>query len=144
MLGPQDCKRSQQAAQKLTADGQGYTSGYLDGRVQGKGTKAFDRFLETYRDKYPKATDWEHIRTTNPVESTFATVRLRTAKTRGCVSRTTILTMVFKLGMSAQRRWRRLKGFEQLSKVITGVKFRDGVEDVPVQKSKRTPKGQAA
>lgn len=128
-----------------------------------KAQKAFDRFLETYKDKYPKAADclskdreallafydfpaahWQHIRTTNPVESTFATVRLRTAKTRGCVSRTTILTMVFKLGMSAQRRWRRLKGFEQLAKVITGVKFRDGVEDIPIQKPTKKAKGQAA
>jgi len=90
------------------------------------------------------AAQWQHIRTTNPIESTFATVRLRRAKTRGCVSRTTILTMVFKLGMSTLRRWRRMKGFEQLAKVVTGVKVRDGVEDVPVQKSKKMAKGQAA
>lgn len=122
--------------------------------------KAFARFLTTYKAKYPKATDcllkdrealltfydfpaahWQHIRTTNPVESTFATVRLRTAKTRGCVSRTTILTMVFKLTMCAQRRWRRLKGFDQLAKVVTGVKFKDGVEE---PKSTKRTKRQAA
>ncbi len=86
--------------------------------------KAFDGFLATYRDKYPKAagclekdretllafydfpaTHWQHIRTSNPIESTFATVRLRTNKTRGCVSRQTILSMVFQLGQSAQKRW---------------------------------------
>ena len=78
-----------------------------------KAQKAFDGFIATYREKYPKATDclakdrgvllafydfpaahWQHIRTTNPIESTFATVRLRTAKTRGCVSRASILAMV--------------------------------------------------
>ena len=107
--------------------------------------KAFDRFLATYQDKYPKAADclaqdreqllafydfpsahWQHIRTTNPIESTFATVRLRTARTRGCVSRESILAMVFKLGMSAQRKWRRLRGFAHLADVIDGVQFRNG------------------
>ena len=109
--------------------------------------KAFDCFVETYEAKYPKAArclvkdrealltfydfpaqHWVHIRTTNPVESTFATVRLRTAKTRGCLSRTTALTMVFKLCLSAQKRWRRLNGSEKLAKVIRGVRFQDGEE----------------
>jgi len=108
--------------------------------------KAFDSFLNTYRDKYPKATGclekdretllafydfpaphWQHIRTSNPIESTFATVRLRTNKTRGCVSRQTILSMVFQLGQSAQKRWRRLRGFKHLADVIRGVKFENGV-----------------
>jgi len=108
--------------------------------------KAFDGFLATYRDKYPKATGcldkdretllafydfpaphWQHIRTSNPIESTFATVRLRTNKTRGCVSRQTILSMVFQLGQSAQKRWRRLRGFKHLADVIRGVKFKNGV-----------------
>lgn len=108
--------------------------------------KAFDSFLVTYEDKLPRATSclkkdrdklltfydfpaqhWAHIRTTNPVESTFATVRLRTAKTRGCVSRKSILAMVYKLGLSAQTRWRRLRGFNRLAEVIRGVKFQDGV-----------------
>lgn len=108
--------------------------------------KAFDSFLATYRDKYPKAAGclekdretllafydfpaahWQHIRTSNPIESTFATVRLRTNKTRGCVSRQTILSMVFQLGQSAQKRWRRLRGFKHLADVIRGVKFENGV-----------------
>lgn len=108
---------------------------------------AFDTFVETYQDKYPKVADclakdrqellafydfpaphWQHIRTTNPVESTFATVRLRTAKTRGCVSRKTILSLVYKLGMSAQKRWRKLRGFHHLADVISGVKFADGIK----------------
>ena len=115
--------------------------------TRAEATKAFDSFLATYDDKYPKAVDclekdrekllafydfpaqhWAHIRTTNPIESTFATVRLRTAKTRGCVSRKSILAMVYKLGMSAQTRWRKLRGFNRLADVIRGVKFQDGVQ----------------
>jgi len=108
--------------------------------------KAFDRFLSRFGGKYPKAAEclkkdkeellafydfpaqhWVHIRTTNPIESTFATVRLRTAKTRSCVSRQTILSMVFKLVQSAEKRWRRLQGYRQLSAVIQGIKFVNGV-----------------
>jgi transposase-like protein len=108
--------------------------------------KAFDSFVAIYDAKYPKATNclekdrdrllafydfpaehWVHIRTTNPVESTFATVRLRTAKTRGCVSRNTILALVFRLGLCAEKHWIRLRGFQQLGEVIRGVKFSDGV-----------------
>ena len=107
--------------------------------------KAFGIAIATYKDKYPKAMEclekdksemlafydfpaahWQHIRTSNPIESTFATVRLRTAKTRGCVARHTILSMVFKLGQSAQKKWRRLRGFKLLAEVIRGVQFRDG------------------
>ena len=72
------------------------------------------------------AAHWQHIRTSNPIESTFATVRLRTAKTRGCVARHTILSMVYKLGQSAQKRWRKLRGFKLLAEVIRGVQFKDG------------------
>jgi putative transposase len=108
--------------------------------------QAFDDFVSAYGAKYPKAVDclskdrdvllsfydfpaehWVHIRTTNPVESTFATVRLRTAKTRGSLSRETAFTMVFKLCVSAEKRWRRLNGAEQITAVITGAKFQDGV-----------------
>jgi transposase-like protein len=107
--------------------------------------KAFNVALKTYTDKYPKAMEclkkdkdemlafydfpaahWQHIRTSNPIESTFATVRLRTAKTRGCVARHTILSMVYKLGQSAQKRWRKLRGFRLLAEVIRGVQFKDG------------------
>jgi transposase-like protein len=73
------------------------------------------------------AKHWKHLRTTNPIESTFSTVRLRTAKTRGCLSRTTALTMVFQLCRSAQRKWRKLDGHELLGKIIAGVKFIGGV-----------------
>lgn len=108
--------------------------------------KAFDRFIKTYDAKYPKAVEclakdrvallafydfpaehWDHIRTTNPIESTFATVRLRTDKTRGCVSATSILSLVFKLVQSAQKRWLRIRGFKRLAEVIEGVKFQDGI-----------------
>ncbi len=109
--------------------------------------KAFDFFLEAYGVKYDKAAaclqkdrevllafydfpaeHWKHLRTTNPIESTFATVRLRTTKTKGCLSRKTALTMVFKLCQSAQRKWRRLDGPHRLAEIIKGVKFKDGVK----------------
>jgi len=110
--------------------------------------QAFDHFLTSYEVKYAKATEclakdrdslltfydfpaehWIHIRTTNPIESTFATVRLRTAKTRGCVSRAGILAMVFKLTKSAEQRWRKLKGAARLAQVIDGVRFKDGLQE---------------
>jgi len=113
---------------------------------------AFELFQNTYQAKYPKACDclekdreqmlafydfpaehWIHIRTSNPIESTFATVRLRTAKTRGCVSRTTILTMVFRLGLSAEKGWRKLRGFRRLAEVINGVKFIDGIDEKTIE-----------
>ncbi len=109
--------------------------------------KAFHLFIETFGAKYPAAVEclikdrsvlltfydfpaehWIHIRTTNPIESTFATVRLRTHKTKGCGSRTASLTMVFKLTQSAERHWRRLNGTKQLPEVIQGVKFIDGIK----------------
>ncbi len=109
--------------------------------------KAFDLFMETFAAKYPKAAEclakdrevllvfydfpaehWMHIRTTNPIESMFATVRLRTYKTKGCGSRTASLTMVFKLAQSAERHWRRLNGSKLLEEVIRGVRFADGIK----------------
>ena len=109
--------------------------------------KAFDQFIKTYEAKYPKATDclqkdrqallsfydfpaehWVHLRTTNPIESTFATIRHRTDQTKGCVTRKTMLAMVFKLGQCAEKNWLRIRGFKHLAKVITGVVFKDGVE----------------
>lgn len=66
--------------------------------------------------------------TTNPIESTFATIRHRTDRTKGCVSRNTMPAMIYKLEMSAEKRWRRIQGFDHLAKVIKGVKFKDGVE----------------
>ncbi len=109
--------------------------------------KAFDLFIASYQAKYPKAArclakdrdallacydfpaeHWVHIRTTNPIESTFATVRLRTAKTRGCLSRETASTMVFKLTLCAQRTWRKLNGSTWMAEVIAGVKFENGIK----------------
>ena len=107
--------------------------------------KAYDLFVKNYTVKYPKATHclmkdkdemlafydypaehWVHIRTSNPIESTFATVRLRTHKVKSCGSRTTTLMMIFKLAQSAEKKWYRLRGFKLLADVIKGVKFKDG------------------
>ena len=109
--------------------------------------KAFDSTLRRFRDKYPKAMEnlekdrdellafydfpaihWIHLRTTNPIESTFATVRLRTKRSRSCGNRDTTLSMVFKLLQSAQKRWKRIKGFDQLKLVVDNVQFQDGIE----------------
>ena len=75
------------------------------------------------------AAHWGHLRTTNPIESTFATIRLRTAKTRNCLSEKTALSLVHQLAMSAQKRWRRLRGFRQLADVLADVRFIDGVDE---------------
>jgi putative transposase len=109
--------------------------------------QAFDLFLATFEAKYPKATEclqkdrrellaffdfpaqhWGHLRTTNPIESTFASVRLRTSKTKGCGSRLACLTMVFKLMESAAKTWRGLNGSALIPDVIAGVLFTDGVK----------------
>ena len=106
---------------------------------------AFDFFLEAYGPKYDKAAaclakdrdvlltfydfpaeHWKHVRTANPIESTFATVRLRTYRTKGCLSRKTAMAMVFKLCQCAQRKWRKLDGSNHLAEIIRGVKFVDG------------------
>jgi putative transposase len=110
---------------------------------------AFDCFVEAYCAKYAKAVaclakdreallafydfpaeHWTHVRTANPIESTFATVRLRTTRTKGCLSRRAALTMVFRLCQSAQQRWRRLDGPGRLAEVIRGVRFVDGERQV--------------
>jgi len=78
------------------------------------------------------APHWQHIRTSNPIESTFATVRLRTKSTRGCVARHTILAMAWKLGQGAQIKWRKLRGFKLLCEVIKGVQFKDGEQIGPL------------
>ena len=74
------------------------------------------------------AEHWRHLRTSNPIESMFATVRQRTSKTKGGGSRNATLSMVFKLAMSAQDRWRRLNGYEHLGALIEGVQFKDGIK----------------
>jgi len=107
--------------------------------------EAYDHFVNTFSDKYPKAVEcltkdkedlftfydfpaiqWIHIRTTNPIESTFATVRLRTKKTKGCGSRVATLTMVFKLALEASKTWKRLKGHQFILHVLENKKFIDG------------------
>jgi len=75
-----------------------------------------------------QAKHWQSLRTTNPVESTFATIRHRTKRSRGCLTRDGMLHMMFKLGQCAQKNWRRLRGFDDLAKVIAGLKFNDGIE----------------
>ena len=113
---------------------------------------AFDAFLETWGVKYDKAVacltkdrdallafydfpaeHWKHLRTTNPIESSFATVRHRTARSKGCLSNKTALAMIFKLAEGAEKSWRRLDGHNQLPRVIQGVEFVDGIEAVRQQ-----------
>jgi putative transposase len=108
---------------------------------------AFDAFIAAYQLKYEKAAEclakdrqallafydfpaehWKHLRTSNPIESTFATVRHRTIRSKGCLSNKTALAMVFKLVDAAQKSWRRLDGHNQLPKLIQGVRFTDGIE----------------
>ncbi len=110
---------------------------------------AFDAFVQTYAVKYDKAVDclskdrttllafydfpaehWKHLRTSNPIESSFATVRHRTVRSKGCLSNKTALAMIFKLAQAAEKSWRRLNGHNQLPKLIQGVKFVDGIEAV--------------
>jgi putative transposase len=110
---------------------------------------AFDVFVETWRVKYDKAVEclikdreallafydfpaehWKHLRTTNVIESSFATIRHRTVRSKGCLSNKTALAMIFKLAEAAERSWRRLDGHNQLPKLIIGVKFTDGIEVV--------------
>jgi transposase-like protein len=74
------------------------------------------------------AAHWIHIRTTNPIESAFATVRLRTKKSRNCGSRDSTLAMVFKLMESAQKRWLKIRGLNQLALVVNNIKFEDGIQ----------------
>ena len=109
--------------------------------------KAYDYCLERFNAKYPKAMtclekdrqsmlafydfpaeNWQHIRTTNPIESVFATVRLRTTRSKNCGSRNTTLAMAFKLIETAQKRWQRLRGYKHLVDVITGAVFTDGIK----------------
>ena len=108
--------------------------------------------IETYGIKYEKAVErlmkdreallafydlpaehWKHLRTTNPIESTFATVRHRTVRSMGCVSNKTALAMIFKLTQAAKKSWHRLRGNRQLPKVILSVRLNDGIKIVRSQ-----------
>jgi transposase-like protein len=107
---------------------------------------SYERFIGIYKDKYPKAVNclekdkdrlftfydypavhWTHIRTTNPIESTFSTVRHRSYRTKNCGNRVTTLTMVYKLVMESQKNWHKLKGYEMIPLVLKGKIFKDGV-----------------
>jgi putative transposase len=113
---------------------------------------AFDAFIETWGVKYERAVEclikdrdallvfydfpaehWKHLRTTNVIESSFATVRHRTVRSKGCLSNKTALAMIFKLAEAAEKSWRRLDGHSQLPKIILGVRFSDGIEVVRSQ-----------
>ena len=117
-----------------------------EGRKQAE--TALEVFRKKYQAKYPKAVEtlikdtdemlafydfpaehWHHIRTTNPIESTFATVRHRTKRSKGCLSMKTTELMVFKMIREVEKSWMKLRGQNQLPKLITGVKFKDGIED---------------
>lgn len=110
------------------------------------GLTAFGRFVDTYGAKYPKAVDklvqdkdsllafydfpaehWQHIRTTNPIESTFATVRHRTTRSRNCLSRATFLGLAFKLMEEAEKTWRKIRGADKIGPLLDGVPFKDGI-----------------
>ena len=114
-----------------------------------KAKAAFDLFVETYGVKYEKAVaklvkdrdellafydfpaeHWKHIRTTNPIESVFATVRNRTRKTKSCLNRKTALAMVFRLMMSAKKKWRKISGPNRLPEVIQRLEFKDGIKQI--------------
>jgi len=107
---------------------------------------AFDSFLRDFEAKYPKAVGvlakdresllafydfpaehWIHIRTTNPIESSFATIRHRTTRTKNCVSRNTLLGLVFQLALTAEKSWRKIRGFKRLPELIEGIRFQDGI-----------------
>ena len=120
-------------------------------QIYGADTRAealeqYDRFIALYEAKYPKACHclqkdkdtlftfyqfpahhWRHLRTTNPIESTFSTVRHRTRQTKGCGSRKATLMMVYKLATEAEKKWQRLHGYKWLDQVVEGVKFCDGI-----------------
>ena len=125
----------------------------LQAEPRNSADKAMDRFCATYEAKYPKAAGclardretllafydfpaahWQHLRTTNPIQSTFATIRLRTVKTRNCLSVKTALSLVHQLAMSAQKRWRRLRGFGQLADLVAKVKFVDGIDEREIRR----------
>ena len=133
----------------IQAKAKGHLHDIWQAETKTKANVAFDFFVETYGVKWDKAVaklvndrdalltfydypaeHWKHIRTSNPIESTFATVRHRTKRTKGCLSRTTGLAMAFKLMMSAQKKWRKLDGQNRLPEIIQGIEFRDGIRQL--------------
>jgi len=138
-----------QLPKSLQAKAKGHLHDIWMAETKAEAEAAFDFFVEAYGVKYDKAVErllkdrerlltfydfpaehWKHIRTTNPIESTFATVRQRTVKTKNCLSRKTALAMVFKLILSAKAKWRKLDGSSRLAEVIEGVPFKDGIKQI--------------
>jgi transposase-like protein len=138
-----------QMPKSLHARAKGHLQDIWMAETKADADNAFDFFMQAYGAKYDKAVErlvkdrdrllsfydfpaehWKHIRTTNPIESTFATVRNRTVKTKGCLSRKTALAMAFKLILSARRKWRKLDGSNQLAEIIDGVAFKDGIKQI--------------
>ena len=138
-----------QLPKSLHARAKGHLQDIWMAETKAEAQKAFDFFIQAYGAKYDRAVErlvkdrdrllafydfpaehWKHIRTTNPIESTFATVRQRTVKTKGCLSRKTALAMVFKLILCARRKWRKLNGSNQLAELIQGVPFKDGIKQI--------------
>ena len=137
-----------QMPKSLQAKAKGHLHDIWMAETRADAEAAFDFFIAAYGAKYHKAAErlvkdrerllsfydfpaehWKHIRTTNPIESTFATVRLRTVKTKGCLSRKTALAMAFKLILSARRKWRKLDGSNQLAELVEGVPFKGRNQD---------------
>ena len=135
--------------QSVQAKAKGHLHDIWQAGTRAEAEVAFDFFVETYGVKWDKAVDkmvkdrsalltfydypaehWKHIRTSNPIESTFATVRHRTKRTKGCLSRQTGLAMAFKLMIAAQGKWRKLDGRNRLPEIIQGVEFRDGLRQL--------------
>jgi len=133
----------------VQAKAKGHLHDIWQAETRADAENAFDFFIATYGVKYDKAVGklikdrdvlltfydfpaehWKHIRTTNPIESTFATVRHRTGKTKGCLNRKTGLAMAFKLMMSAQEKWRKLDGANRMPEIIQGIAFKDGIKQL--------------
>ena len=146
LLGPQDGERAEKLPKGVQPKAKAMLHDIWMAETKAAAEQAFDLFLATFAAKFPAATTcltkdrdvlltfydfpaehWIHIRTTNPVESTFATVRLRTTKTKGSGSRLACLTMVFKLALAAQKTWRALNASQLITDVIDGVPFVDGI-----------------
>ena len=138
-----------QMPKSLQARAKGHLQDIWMAETKADAEAAFEFFVQAYGAKYDRAVErlvkdrdrllafydfpaehWKHIRTTNPIESTFATVRLRTVKSKGCLSRKTALAMTFKLILSAKRKWRKLNGSDQLADIIEGVPFKDGIKQI--------------
>ena len=138
-----------QMPKSLQARAKGHLQDIWLAETKADAQKAFDFFIQAYGVKYDRAVErllkdrdrllafydfpaehWKHIRTTNPIESTFATVRQRTVKTKGCLSRKTALAMAFKLILCARRKWRKLNGSNQLAELVEGVPFKDGIKQI--------------